>query len=143
MRHLYKCGDGVCYCFQWGLDARLNALGFPRSDEPESEARDDVARARHREEFIYLFSGRWELREEAAALPQGALESLQEQALKDTQKYWSSLDPATWATRILSVSTVKGRLSAVVEVWDGERQLHKAYVDFPPRPPRRRPSWYL
>ncbi|MCY0992085.1 hypothetical protein OV203_33410 [Nannocystis sp. ILAH1] len=143
MRHLYKCSDGVCHCFQWGLDARLNALGFPRSDDPEGEARDEVARARQREELIYLFSGRWELREEAAALPQEVLQSLQEQALKNTQTYWPSLDPAALATRILSVSTIEGRVSAVVEVWDGERQLHKTYLDVPPRPPRRRPSWWL
>ncbi|MDC0667370.1 hypothetical protein [Nannocystis radixulma] len=144
MRHLFsKCGDGVCYCWQWGIEGRLKAIGFPHSDDPESQARDDAALARQRESIIYAFTGSWRLSEEAAALPPEVLRSLQEQALAKARMDWPSREPSQWTTRIVSVSTSRERVSATVEVWDGDQEIRTAYVDHPPRPPRRRPSWYL
>lgn len=29
MNHLGPCGNGRCVCWRWGLDARLEAAGFP------------------------------------------------------------------------------------------------------------------
>lgn len=144
MRHLfYKCGDGVCHCWRWGIEGRLRAMGFPHSEDPEAQARDDAALARRRESTTYAFTGSWVLREEAAALAPEVLQSLQEQALAQARNDWASRDPSGWVTRIVSVSTSEGRVSAKVEVWDGDTEIRTAWVDHPPRPPRRRPSWYL
>lgn len=42
MNHLGPCGDGRCVCWRWGLDARLEAAGFPRPITDQS-VRDNVA----------------------------------------------------------------------------------------------------
>jgi hypothetical protein len=141
MQHLsLRCGEGVCICWRWGLEGRLRAYGFPHSDDPEGQARDDAALARQRERTTYAFTGAWPLPEAAAALPPETLRSLQEQALAAARADWAGRDDTRWATRIVSLSTSGGRVSAKVEVWEGDTDLRTAYVDHPPRPPRRRPS---